>query len=232
MMMISTCQPYFAPFPGFFYKVFHSDILVILDDVQFSRGTTWMSRNRFKNDQGTLWLTIPVWKKGLGLQPINRVRICREGRWAKKNLESLKTAYKNAPFFDDHLDFIEQIFNVGYEYIIDINMKIIRYFMNFLNIETKLILVSELGCKAKGIHLLMEICKKLNADHYLCQRSAQNYLDEEIFNKHRIQLKFLKIPSPVYPQLWGDFIPSLSLFDLIFNCGPKSREIVFTNAGH
>jgi hypothetical protein len=30
----------------------------------------------------------------------------------------------------------------------------------------------------------------------------------------------------VYPQLWGDFIPDLSAFDLLFNCGPKAREIV------
>ncbi len=227
MMMISTCQPYFAPFPGFFYKAFHSDILVILDDVQFPRGTTWMSRNRFKNDQGTLWLTIPVWKKGLGLQPINRVRICHEGRWAKKNLESLKTAYKNAPFFEDHLELAEQIFTVKYEPLIDVNMKIIRYLMKALNIETKIVLQSDLNCSTKGPHLMIEICNKLKADHLLFQRSAQSHIDGEIFKKYGIQIKFLKIPSPVYPQLWGDFIPSLSLFDLIFNCGSKSREILF-----
>jgi len=98
-MIISAYQPYFAPFSGFFAKALRSDLLVIMDRVQFPRGTTWLTRNRFKNDQGTLWMTIPVWKKGLGLQKIDEVRICHEGRWARKHLVSLKSAYANAPFF-------------------------------------------------------------------------------------------------------------------------------------
>ncbi|MGD9090852.1 MAG: WbqC family protein, partial [Desulfobacterales bacterium] len=64
-MIISTQQPYFIPYPGFFYKAWQSDVFVILDTVQFPQGTTWTSRNRLKNDQGALWLTVPVWKKGL-----------------------------------------------------------------------------------------------------------------------------------------------------------------------
>jgi len=70
-MILSTSQPYFSPFPGFFLKAFLSDIFVVLDEVQFPRGTTWLTKNRFKNDQGTLWMTVPVWKKGLGLQKIS-----------------------------------------------------------------------------------------------------------------------------------------------------------------
>jgi hypothetical protein len=67
-MIVSANQPYFFPYPGFFYKAHHSDIFVILDTVQFPRGTTWITRNRFKNHQGSLWMTLPVRKKGLGLQ--------------------------------------------------------------------------------------------------------------------------------------------------------------------
>jgi len=59
-MIVSTSRPYFAPFPGFFYLANFCDIFVILDTVRFPRGSTWITRNRFKNDQGTLWLTIPV----------------------------------------------------------------------------------------------------------------------------------------------------------------------------
>ena len=105
-MMISANQPYFAPFPGFFHKALLSDVLVLLDEVQFPRGTTWISRNRLKNDQGALWLTIPVWRKGLGQQNINQVRICYERDWPRKHLDSLKSAYGNAPYFGDHLRFM------------------------------------------------------------------------------------------------------------------------------
>jgi hypothetical protein len=132
-MIISANQPYFAPFPGFFTKALLSDVLVILDEVQFPRGTTWISRNRFKNDQGELWLTIPIWKKGLGEQNINRVRICYEGRWLRKHLESLKTAYGNAPYLGDHLRFLEELFVSRFDKLIDLNLALIRYLLDYLH---------------------------------------------------------------------------------------------------
>lgn len=225
-MILSAGQPYFAPFSGFFYKAHLSDIFVILDEVQFPLGTTWISRNRFKNDQGTLWMTIPVCKKGLGLQKINDVRIYPEGHWARKHLESLKTAYGNAPYFQEHRGFVEGMFSGRFERLIDLNMAVIRHLMTHLQIETKTVLLSELGIDAKGDHRLVEICRVLGASRFLAQRAAGKYLDGNLFQQHGIDLKFFKTPSPIYPQLWGDFIANLSAFDLVFNCGPKAREIM------
>lgn len=225
-MILSTNQPYFAPFPGFFFKAIHSDIFVILDQVQFPQGTTWVSRNRFKNDQGTLWMTVPVWKKGLGLQGIDEVQICHEGRWARKHLESLKSAYGKAPYLRDHLQFVEEMFSSRFEKLVDLNMEVIRYLMDQLLIETKLVLLSELGIEARGDELLVELCHKLGASRFLAQRSAKKYLGERRFREADIELKYFKPPAFVYPQLWGSFIPNLSTFDLIFNCGPKARDIL------
>jgi hypothetical protein len=84
-MIVSANQPYFLPFPGFFHKVHLSDVPVIPDSVQFPRKTTWINRNRFKNSQGTLWMTVPVRKKALGLQKINDVRICHDFRARPRN---------------------------------------------------------------------------------------------------------------------------------------------------
>lgn len=225
-MILSANQPYFSPFPGFFYKAYLSDILVILDEVQFPRGTTWITRNRFKNDQGALWMTIPVKKKGLGLQRIDEIRICHEGRWAKKHLESLKTAYANAPYFTDHLKFLEALFSSRFERLIDLNLEIIRYLMKFLQIETKIILLSDLGIKARGDRLLIEICRKMGASHFLAQNAAKKHLNADLFEEAGIRLRYFKPPSLVYPQLWGNFIPDLSSFDLVFNCGPKAHDIL------
>ena len=225
-MIISANQPYFSPFACFFYKVYLSDVLVILDEVQFPRGTTWITRNRFKNDQGTLWMTIPVWKKGLGLQKINSVRICYEGRWARKHLDSLKNAYGNAPFFDEHLTFLEKMFSSDNEKIIDFNMEIIRYLVDFFKIDTQIFLQSELEIAAKGDRLIIEICRHLQGDEFLTQSAAGKYLDLDFFRKAGIHLKFFKPLSIIYPQLWGSFIPNLSAFDLVFTCGSKARDVL------
>ena len=161
-MIVSAYQPYFAPFSGFFSKAIRSDTLVLMDLVQFPRGTTWLTRNRFKNDQGTLWLTVPVWKKGLGLQKISEVRICHEGRWAKKCLASLKTAYAKAPFFKDHQAFLEKVFSEEFERLIDLNAEIIRYLMENLQIPAKVQLLSEIGVEAREPQLSVDVCRKLH----------------------------------------------------------------------
>ncbi|MDY6839284.1 MAG: WbqC family protein [Thermodesulfobacteriota bacterium] len=225
-MIVSTYQPFFSPFPGFFYKAHLSDVMVILDDVQFPLRTSWVSRNRFKNDQGTLWITIPVWKKRLGLQRIRDVRICHEGNWRKKRLASLKTCYANAPYFKEHGDVVEEIFLGGIEKLVDLNLMTIQYLKKHLEIETPLVRQSDLGIQAKGDRLLIEICRKLRASHYLVQVAGKKHLDMDLFVQAGLALSFFTPPSPVYPQLWGDFIHQLSAFDLLFNCGPKSREIL------
>jgi hypothetical protein len=225
-MIVSTSRPYFAPCPGFFSRVCLSDVFVILDNVQFPRGTTWTTRNRFKNDQGTLWMTVPVWKKGLGLQKINDVRICHESPLQIKNLKSLKQAYANAPYFSEHVQFLHTIFSTGFDRLIDFNMAILRHLMLNIGADTEVRLLSELGMKARGKTLLIEICRYFNASSYLAQSAALKYLDPNLFKSAGIALSCLKSKPCVYPQLWGDFIPDLSAFDLLFNCGPKAREIV------
>ncbi len=229
-MILSASQPYFAPFPGFFYKAHLSDVFVILDEVQFPRGTTWITRNRIKTDQGILWMTIPVTKRGLGLQRISDVRIYGGGRWRTKHLESLKSAYAHAPYFRDHLEFLEQIFSERYEKIIDLNMAIMGRLFEALGIGTERKLLSDLKIDATGTARIVEICKRLGADRFFAQAPAGKYLEAELFESAGISLEFFKPPSPVYPQLWGDFIPKLSAFDLVFNCGPKARDILLSRS--
>ena len=225
-MIISAYQPFFAPFSGFFLKAHLSDIMVILDDVQFPQRTTWLTRNRFKNDQGVLWISIPVWRKGLGLQPINKVKICQEGRWRNKHLASLRSSYSNAPYFDEHVGFIERMFSDSFESLIELNMCVITYLKKKLMIDTQLVLLSALGVKGKGNELLINICKALKSSDYLAQNNAEKYLNQELFSSSGIKLHFFTQPSPIYPQLWGEFIHNLSAFDILFNCGKKGHEIL------
>jgi len=225
-MIVSTSRPYFAPFPGFFSRVHRADIFIVLDSVQFPRGTTWITRNRFKNDQGTLWMTVPVWKKGLGLQKSDDVRICHDSHLQTKHLKSLKQAYGRSPYFSDHIPFLNYIFSDSVDRLVDFNLAILRHLMLHLGIDTEVRLLSELNIKARGEPLLVEICRTLSASTYLATRGAGNYLNRRAFIDAGVELAFHKPKPCVYPQLWGDFLPDLSTFDLVFNCGPKARDIM------
>jgi hypothetical protein len=223
-MIVSAARPYFCPYPGYFAKILASDIFVILDDVQFPLGSTWITRNRFKNDQGTLWMGIPVWKKGLGLQKIQDVKVCHEGRWHKKHLASLHQAYLHAPYRDEHMGILEKLSSSGQESIIEMNMEIISYVLKELGCTTKLIRMSDLGIKGKGTRLIVDICLALNARCYLVQASGRKWLDGISFERSGVEVKLYKPQTRVYPQLWGPFIPDLSIFDLLFTCGPKIKS--------
>ncbi len=225
-MIVSAHQPYFCPYPGFFSKPVHSDVFVLLDSVQFPRGGTWITRNRFKNDRGAFWMSVPVWKKGKGLQRIDEVGICPEGRWKKKHLESIRCAYADAPYLEQHLPLFERVFSDAYEKISNMNHDIISYAMDSLGIPARLLRLSETDASGAGAELLVSLCRSLEADGFLAFRSAWKYLDEGLFRRAGIETLAVDPPELVYPQLWGDFVPNLSVFDLLLTCGPKSREIL------
>jgi hypothetical protein len=85
-----------------------------------------------------------------------------------------------------------------------------------------------LGIKGKKSELILDSCLKTNANVYLAGRGAKKYLDINLLQKNGISVIFSKFDHPIYPQLWGDFIPNLSIIDLLFNCGKDSKEILLS----
>ena len=225
-MILSAHQPYFCPYPGYFSKAMHSGVFVLLDAVQFPRGGTWITRNRFKNDQGAFWMGVPVWKKGRGLMRIHEVGVCHEGRWKEKHLESICHAYGHAPYYREYLPLFERIFSDAYEKISDMNRDIILCAARALSIRARILRLSDTDVRGTGSELLVRLCSSLGADRFLAFSPARKFLDEGLFSSEGIELLFLDPPEIVYPQLWGGFVPNLSVLDLLMNCGPKSRDIL------
>lgn len=171
-------------------------------------------------------MTIPVRKRGLGLQKISEVKICQAGNWKKKHLRSLQSSYAHAPFLLDHLGLMERVLSLRYDGLLDLNLEIINYILSYLKIQTQMVLISELGVKGKGTPLIIDICKSLGATQFLVQSSALAYYDKVQFKSEGLELVSFKKPEYIYPQLWGEFITNLSVLDMMFTCGTKTRDIV------
>lgn len=225
-MTVATHQPIFLPWPGFFFKAMKSDCMVLLDDVQFPQGRGWVNRNRLKNEQGELWLTVPVWKKGRGLQIIRKVEICNETDWQRKHLQSIRQNYANAPYLKEYFPILESIYRENNHLLINLNLNIIKFFWDALGLKTELYFQSELGVTGKGTELIINICKHLQADTYMTFPIVEKYLDILRMNQSGLQIEFSSFHPPVYPQLWGEFIYNLSTLDVLLNCGEKSRDII------
>jgi hypothetical protein len=225
-MILAAHQPIFLPWPGFFHKAVHADCLVLLDDVQFPRGRSWLGRNRLKNEDGELWLTVPVLKKGRGLQAIRQAEIHNEKGWRRKHLGSIQQNYVRAPYFADYFEPIAAIYQNSHSLLAELNVELIRFFLDALSIDTKLIRQSEMGVVDRGTDLLIKICEHAGADRFLTLPMVEKHLDLAAMRKNGIEPVREDFRPPVYPQLWGQFIYNLSALDLLLNCGPKSREIV------
>ena len=225
-MIVAIHQPIFLPWPGFFHKAVRSDCVVLLDDVQFPRGRSWLNRNRLKNEDGELWLTVPVLKKGRGLQVVRNVEIFDGRGWRQKHLGSVRQNYAHAPYFDDYFQSIDTIWRAGHTLLAELNIDLIKFMMEALSLETPLLRQSDLGVTGTGTELLVNTCKRVGADRLLTFPMVEKHIDVGILKARGIDLVRANFHPPIYPQLWGDFIYNLSALDLLLNCGPKSTEIV------
>lgn len=216
-MIVAIHQPNFLPWLGFFYKWAHSDILVLLDDVQFSKGNI-INRVKIKALEGARWLTIPVQTRGQHLQLIRDVKIEEKGHWQKKMLGTISACYGQARYFKDHYRELEAILLQKNEHLADLNINLLAWLAAKFSISTPIRRSSELtGISGVSTERLVSICHSLGASVYLSGQGGQKYQDVSIFNQNQIQVQTTDFQHPAYPQLWGDFIPGLSALDFLMN---------------
>ncbi|MDD2890420.1 MAG: WbqC family protein [bacterium] len=239
-MIISCHQPNYIPWTGYFCKMKESDIFVLLDSVQFPRGvckgTSWVNRNRIKTSNGELWLSVPVKKKGRGLQSIKDVEINNDtdlpdgkAGWRKKHFLSLWHFYKKAPYFNEYIDFFNHIYNTHWDKLVDLNIAIIKQISIWLDIKAQIICSSELGLNTNKTQLLADICNYFKADTYIAGAGGSKYMDLTIFENSKIKVRDYRFGGIPYPQFWGKFVPNLSVVDILFNCGKKGFEMQFSS---
>jgi hypothetical protein len=228
-MIVAVHQPQYIPWLGFFDKIASSDAFVFLDRVQYKE-REFQNRNKICAKDKCLWLSVPVVSKGQGRQLICDVKIDNTFPWKRQHLNSLKAWYANAPHFNDHFPFFEGVYSREWEKLADLNVYIIKYILSCLAISTPLYFESELEIDAQRTERIIAICKKLKADTYLSGAGGKQYLEEDKFIEAGIKLLYQDFSHPVYRQYirpaGGEFMTQLSILDLLFNEGHKSKQIL------
>jgi len=228
MKVVAIHQPEYLPWLGFFKKMMNVELFVFLDDVQF-RKKGWQNRNRIRINDGTALLSIPVHTHSY--PKINEVTIDNEKNWSIRHKKSILYNYARAPYFDEIKDFIESIFEKKFQYLVDLNTEIIKFVMNELEIKSKIVFSSELEISKKGSDRVLDICKAVGADHYITGTFwAESNLRVEEFKKSNIDIEFQKFQHPIYKQIHGEFIPEMSIIDLLFNEGRKEAKKILQNS--
>ena len=224
MVTIAIHQPEHHPWLGFFKKMSQTDIFVFFDDVQYN-SSGFQNRNYIKTNTGKTLLSVPVLSKFDS--KINEIKIDKTKNWFKKHKKSIMTNYSKTDFFEEYKNKIEEIYETEYEYLIELNTKVIKFFLNELKIKTKIIFSSSLNLDSNSPKKILEICKKFNADKYISgvHWGLEN-LNLKEFSDNQIKIEFQKFLHPIYKQCHSPFIPNLSTLDLILNEGENGRKIL------
>ena len=206
-----------------------SDVFVLLDNVPYSKND-FQNRNKIRTKgtkEGWCWLTVPTLTKGRFGQQINQVEINNtDASWKMKCWKSIRYNYAQARYFTDYQDFFQDLYcEMNWRKLVDLNVYIIKMLVQGLGMDAELILASDLGVSGSGTELLLSICRQLTADVYISGRMGKDYLDESKFHQHGIQVEYQHFEHPEYTQVYEPFIPKMSIIDLLFNYGEKSKEI-------
>jgi len=105
----------------------------------------------------------------------------------------------------------------------------LRLINNFLQLNTEIIVSSEINkdTHKKGQEKVIEICKKMKADHYINPIGGTELYDKKIFEKEGIKLNFIKTADIKYKQFNNEFIPNLSIIDvMMFNSKEEIKDML------
>lgn len=219
MKIVAAHLPAYLPGIELFYKMAQAEAVILADHLQYSKHGV-LNRNRIKTPEGARWLTAPVLTKGRGRQAIHAVEINNNEKWAQSHWRALQTHYNKSPYFMRYADRFEQIYRASWRRLVDLNMAIIRMLCVCLKLNTPIHLSSELQIAPGNQHWLIDEIKRIGGTAYLATPMQRAHaLHENDFTAAGITLIAANPPVPRYHQLYGEFIPDLSMVDLLFNEG-------------
>jgi hypothetical protein len=212
-------QPTYLPWIGYFSLIKDVDVFIFLNDVQFS-SRSWQQRNRILSQSGPIWLTVPIHLPNGRPTLIQEAEIVQDQKFALKHIKSIKMSYEKSVGYEHIKNHIFPILEQNFKYIQDLNVSLIKEFCKLLEIETVFKYSSEFDSEgAKGFRLAA-IAKKVAADSYLSPPGSKDYLvDFDGFAKVGIELKYKDYKLHPYTQKNSEFIPNLSIIDVICNLG-------------
>ncbi|HTN65170.1 MAG TPA: WbqC family protein [Burkholderiaceae bacterium] len=228
-MKLAIMQPYFFPYVGYYQLIGAADLFVLYDNIKYTK-KGWINRNRMLRNgvETTFSLSLKSASDSLDI----RDRELSPDFNREKFLNQIAEAYRRAPYFTETYALIEQV--VGYQ---ESNLYKFLYHSlintcGHLGLATPIRISSEIDIdhELKGQDKVLALCAALGADTYINAIGGTQLYNQEEFQARGVELLFVKSRPFTYPQFDNNFVPWLSIIDvMMFN--PK-REIFLEITGN
>ena len=223
-MIVTIHQPNYFPYFGLFHKINQADVFVVQDDVKFDERVT--NRNKIISSTGYTRLNVPI-IKGHKFFEIKDVKINNLIHWRKIHWKKITSGYNNAEYFHLYKDYFKNLYEKEWEFLFKLNFETLKKCMDWLGIKTEIVIESDLNVDGISTERLVNVCKAVGADTYISGISGGDYLDEKLFEKNNIKLRYQNYESIRYAQnLSKTFIPNLSIIDVLANTGPEINQFL------
>jgi hypothetical protein len=222
MKKVAIVQSNYIPWKGYFDLIAAVDEFILYDDAQYTR-RDWRNRNLIKTPHGVRWLTVPVKVKGKYHQLIRDTEI--DGTdWAQAHWKALAQNYSRTRHFKEVAALLEPLYlQHRRTHLSALNRDLIAAVCAYLGIGTKISSSLDFKLIAGRSERLADLCVQAGGTEYLSGPAARVYLEDQVFAARGVNITWFDYSAyPEYPQLWGDFSHTVTILDLLFNCGKDS----------
>lgn len=223
-MTIGIMQPYIFPYIGYFQLINAVDKFIVYDDVAYiNKG--WINRNNILVGGKASLFTLPLVNASQN-RLIKDIEIDNLPAWAKKFLRTIEQSYKKAPFYNETLEILAEVFQSEPANIAELCTKGLKTTCIYLGIETQFVDSSAVynNHHLKAQERILDICKQENADHYINPSGGMAIYDKQLFADNKILLNFIKSKPVQYNQFKNEFVPWLSMIDILMFCSADAIQ--------
>jgi len=224
MKSLAIMQPYFFPYIGYFQLINAVELFIVYDNIKYTK-KGWINRNRILQNGKDVVFSVPL-KKDSDFLDIRNREISPAFR-KDKLLNQIREAYRRSPYFEQTFSLVERI-------VLEKETNLFRFILNAIRetcaclaIRTEIVVSSsvQIDQSLSGKAKVIALCKRVGADVYINAVGGQDLYSKEEFGRNGISLKFLRTKSFEYKQFDGEFVPWLSIVDvMMFNSPDEIRE--------
>lgn len=228
VMKIGIMQPYFLPYIGYWQLINSVDRFVIYDNIEYEKNG-WLRRNRVLVNGEDKLFTIPI-KKESDFLNVNQKHLIENYKVENKKIwKRICTYYQNAPYFKNVAELLESCFLYENDNLFEFILHSILMIKEYLQIKSAITISSEINMdhSLKNRDRVIEICKMLKGSQYFNPIGGLNLYNKKDFKENGIDLFFLKSVLKPYKQWNCEFVPGLSIIDiLMFNTFEQVQQML------
>ena len=226
-MKIAIMQPYFLPYIGYFQLISSVDKFIILDDVNYIK-KGYINRNAMLLNGIEHKFTLPL-EKASQNKLIREIDVTSNSKELSKQLRLLEVAYAKAPYFKMVFPLLEKIYSFKELNLSKFVVYSIKLICSYLEISTEIVESSGAFDKngLKGEDRIIDIVKINQGKEYINAIGGKMLYNPGSFKDNEIELYFIDQGRFLYKQFSNEFVPYLSVIDvLMFNSKHETQHLI------